>query len=71
VTRINHSQEFVDGKNHINDIENFWSQAERILRKRERHQKRIFSLVPQRVRAQIQWQFTKTTTQKYCEIGVI
>jgi len=31
--RINHSEEFVDGKNHINGIENFWSQAKRILRK--------------------------------------
>jgi len=31
--RINHSEEFADGKNHINGIENFWSQAKRILRK--------------------------------------
>jgi len=31
--RINHGEEFVDGKNHINGIENFWSQAKRILRK--------------------------------------
>jgi len=31
--RVNHSTEFVDGKNHINGIENFWSQAKRILRK--------------------------------------
>jgi len=31
--RINHSEEFVDGKNHINGIENFWSQAKRVLRK--------------------------------------
>jgi len=31
--RINHSTDFVKGKNHINGIENFWSQAKRILRK--------------------------------------
>ncbi len=31
--RINHSELFADGKNHINGIENFWNQAKRILRK--------------------------------------
>jgi transposase len=31
--RINHSETFVDAKNHINGIENFWSQAKRHLRK--------------------------------------
>ena len=31
--RINHSQEFARGRNHINGIENFWNQAKRILRK--------------------------------------
>jgi transposase len=34
--RINHYKEFVDGenrRNHINGIENFWSQAKRYLRK--------------------------------------
>jgi len=34
--RVNHSQEYVDGnnrRNHINGIENFWSQAKRNLRK--------------------------------------
>ena len=31
--RINHSTHFAKGKNHINGIENFWSQAKRILRK--------------------------------------
>jgi transposase len=31
--RVNHSKEFVHGKNHINGIENFWSQAKRHLRK--------------------------------------
>jgi transposase len=31
--RINHSKLFATGKNHINGIENFWSQAKRVLRK--------------------------------------
>lgn len=31
--RVNHSQLFVQGHNHINGIENFWNQAKRILRK--------------------------------------
>jgi transposase len=31
--RINHSEEYAVGHNHINGIENFWSQAKRHLRK--------------------------------------
>jgi transposase-like protein len=31
--RINHSELFADKKNHINGIENFWSQAKRHMRK--------------------------------------
>ena len=31
--RINHSESFVDERNHINGIENFWSQAKRNLRR--------------------------------------
>jgi transposase len=31
--RINHSKLFVDQKNHINGIENFWNQAKRHMRK--------------------------------------
>lgn len=31
--RINHSHEFARDRNHINDIENFWNQAKRVLRK--------------------------------------
>lgn len=31
--RINHSQTFVENRNHINGIENFWSQAKRHLRR--------------------------------------
>ncbi|GAA5005313.1 hypothetical protein GCM10023206_10100 [Acinetobacter puyangensis] len=31
--RINHSNQFANGNNHINGIENFWNQAKRTLRK--------------------------------------
>lgn len=31
--RINHSEEFARGRNHINGIENFWNQTKRVLRK--------------------------------------
>ena len=31
--RINHSELFAEGRNHINGIENFWNQAKRHLRK--------------------------------------
>jgi transposase len=31
--RINHSETFVEKQNHINGIENFWSQAKRHLRR--------------------------------------
>jgi len=31
--RINHSELFARGKNHINGIENFWNQSKRVLRK--------------------------------------
>ncbi len=31
--RINHSELFADGQNHINGIENFWNQAKRHMRK--------------------------------------
>ena len=31
--RINHSERFAKGKNHINGIENFWNQSKRVLRK--------------------------------------
>ncbi|QNT58839.1 putative transposase [Neisseria musculi] len=31
--RINHSKAFADCQNHINGIENFWNQAQRVLRK--------------------------------------
>lgn len=42
--RINHSDVFVDEKNHINGIENFWNQAKRVLRKYNGIDKKYFYL---------------------------
>jgi len=42
--RINHSVRFADGINHINGIENFWSQAKRILRRYNGIDRRSFPL---------------------------
>jgi transposase len=42
--RINHSQLFADGKNHIHGIENFWNQAKRHLRKFNSVPKKHFPL---------------------------
>ncbi|QBQ63471.1 IS1595 family transposase [Actinobacillus indolicus] len=42
--RINHSKEFVKDHNHINGIENFWSQAKRVLRKYNGIDKKNFHL---------------------------
>ena len=42
--RINHSEEYAIGRNHINGIENFWNQAKRILRKYNGIPKKHFHL---------------------------
>ena len=42
--RINHSELFAVKQNHINGIENFWSQAKRILRKYDGIDRKNFSL---------------------------
>lgn len=42
--RINHSKEFAQDHNHINGIENFWSQAKRVLRKYNGIDKKNFHL---------------------------
>ena len=42
--RINHSQLFAKGKNHINGIENFWNQSKRVLRKYNGIDKKSFHL---------------------------
>jgi len=42
--RINYSVCFSEGKNHINGIENFWSQAKRILRRHNGKDRKSFPL---------------------------
>ncbi|MCW9734112.1 IS1595 family transposase [Avibacterium sp. 20-15] len=42
--RINHSTHFAETKNHINEIENFWNQAKRVLRKYNEIDKKSFPL---------------------------
>ena len=42
--RINHSVHFAKEKNHINGIENFWSQAKRVLRKYNGIERKNFPL---------------------------
>ena len=42
--RINHSERFVDERNHINGIENFWNQAKRHLRRFNGVPKKSFHL---------------------------
>ena len=42
--RINHSERFAESRNHINGIENFWSQAKRILRKYYGIERKSFTL---------------------------
>lgn len=43
--RINHSKEFAKDHNHINGIENFWSQAKRVLRNYNGIDKKHFHLL--------------------------
>lgn len=42
--RINHSELFAKGRNHINGIENFWNQSKRILRKYNGIDRKYFHL---------------------------
>lgn len=42
--RINHYQEFAKEHKHINGIENFWSQAKRVLRKYNGIDKKLFHI---------------------------
>ena len=42
--RVNHSATFVEHRNHINGIENFWNQAKRHLRRFNGIRKKTFPL---------------------------
>jgi transposase len=52
--RINHSKLFADDENHINGIENFWSQAKRHMRKFNGVPKAQFGLYLK----ECEWRFT-------------
>jgi len=58
--RINHNREFALGHNHINGIENFWSQAKRHLRKYNGIPKQNFDLFLK----ECEWRFNKGTTKQ-------
>ena len=56
--QINHSETFVDAKNHINGIENFGSQAKRHLRKFNGVPKAHFGLFLK----ECEWRFNNSDT---------
>lgn len=62
--RINHSEAFVDSKNHINGIENFWNQAKRHLRKFNGIPKKHFHLFLR----ECEWRFNNPGIAKQMEI---
>ncbi len=62
--RINHSEKFAEEKNHINGIENFWSQAKRHLRKFNGIPKKHFHLFIK----ECQFRFNTPKVEKQLEI---
>ena len=57
--RINHSKLFADNKNHINGIDNFWSQVKRHMRKFNGLQKEYFGLFLK----ECEWRFNNPKSQ--------
>jgi transposase len=58
--RINHETDFADGHNHINGIENFWSQAKRHLRKYNGIPRQNFNLYLK----ECEWRFNNGTPKQ-------
>ena len=58
--RINHETDFADGHNHINGIENFWSQAKRHLRKYNGIPRQNFDLFLK----ECEWRFNNGTPKQ-------
>ncbi len=58
--RINHSELFADGQNHINGIENFWNQAKRHMRKFNGVPKEYFGLFLK----ECEWRFNNPKPQE-------
>ncbi|OOF52120.1 DDE transposase [Rodentibacter genomosp. 1] len=69
--RINHSELFAVKQNHINGIENFWSQAKRILRKYNGIERKSFPLFLNECEFRFNFGTPKEqlkTLRKWCEI---
>ena len=69
--RINHSTHFAEQKNHINSIENFWSQAKRVLRKYNGIDRKSFPLFLKECEFRFNYGTPKQqlkTLRKWCEI---
>ncbi|MWP98740.1 IS1595 family transposase [Glaesserella parasuis] len=69
--RINHSELFTVKQNHINGIENFWSQAKRILRKYNGIDRKSFPLFLKECEFRFNFGIPKEqlkTLRKWCEI---
>ncbi|WP_131800428.1 transposase, partial [Glaesserella parasuis] len=69
--RINHSELFAVKQNHINGIENFWSQAKRILRKYNGIDRKSFPLFLKECEFRFNFGTPKEqlkTLRKWCEI---
>ena len=62
--RINHTTRFSDGRNHINGIENFWSQAKRHLRRYNGIPRKDFHLFL----AECEWRFNIRSPAKLLKI---
>ncbi|MDP0123107.1 IS1595 family transposase, partial [Glaesserella parasuis] len=68
--RINHSELFAEKQNHINDIENFWNQAKRILRKYNGIDRKSFPLFLKECEFRFNFGTPKEqlkTLRKWCE----
>jgi len=62
--RINHVKRFVDGKRHINGIENFWSQAKRHLRRYNGIPRQHFELYLK----ECEWRFNHRPAKRLLEL---
>jgi transposase len=62
--RVNHSKEFVQKRNHINGIENFWNQAKRHLRKFNGVPKKNFHLFLK----ECEWRFNFSSPKKQLDM---
>ena len=70
--RINHSERFAERKNHINGIENFWSQAKRVLRKYNGIERKSFPLFLKECEFRFNYGSPRQqlkTLRSWCQIG--